>query len=65
MKIFLFSTILMLFFCMTNAGVCSQLSTVALARQAYIIALHERSMHRIISALILTGDAYKKNNIDS
>jgi hypothetical protein len=40
-------------FCLINSDACSQVTTVASARNAYICALHERSMHRIISALIL------------
>ena len=35
------------------------------ARSAYAIALKQRSIHQIITALILLGDAQKEKNIDS
>jgi len=40
-------------------------TTGAYARHKYEQALKERSMHKIIRALYLTGNAYKKQNLDS
>jgi two-component system, NarL family, sensor kinase len=65
MKVIRFSVLITLFLCMANGGAYSQVTTMKTAQNAYNQALQSRSMHQIIRALMLTGDAYKKNNIDS
>jgi len=65
MKIIRFAILLTLFICLTNQDVFSQTSSMKTAQKAYNQALQARSMHQIIRALMFTGDAYKKNNIDS
>ncbi|MEI7981202.1 MAG: ATP-binding protein [Bacteroidota bacterium] len=65
MKIFRFALFTLLLFSLTNASTYSQVTSMTAAHQAYVQALQARSMHQIIRALMLTGDAYKKNSIDS
>ena len=65
MKVIRFSFLITLFLFLTNTGIYSQVTSIKAAQEAYTQALHARSMHQIIRALTLVGNAYNRNNIDS
>jgi len=65
MKIYLAIVPLFCCFIIISTNLTGQDTTGAYARQKYEQALKERSMHKIIRALYLTGNAYKKQNLDS
>ncbi len=65
MKTYLAIVPLFCCFIIISTNLTGQDTTGAYARQKYEQALKERSMHKIIKALILTANEYKKSNLDS